>query len=53
MDGAAGTLRIGFINIEGLKNKFQHKDFLDLLKINDVFGIAESWAGLEKYEIRG
>jgi hypothetical protein len=41
-------LRKGFINIERLKSKFQHRDFLYLLKVNNVFGIAESWAGLEK-----
>jgi hypothetical protein len=52
IDRAAGTLRIGFINTEGVKNKFQCKDFLDLLKANEVFGIAESWAGSEKCEIR-
>ena len=52
IDRAAGTLRIGFINTEGVKNKFQCKDFLDLLKANEVFGIGESWAGSEKCEIR-
>jgi hypothetical protein len=50
---AAGTLSTGFINIEGLKNKFQRKDFSDLLKVNEVFGITESWSQSEKYEIRG
>jgi hypothetical protein len=50
-DMAAGISRIGFINIEGLKSKFQSRDFFDLLKVTDVVGIAESWARLEKYEI--
>jgi hypothetical protein len=45
--------QIGFIHTQGLKNKFQHKEFLDLLKVNYVFGIVESWAGSEKYEISG
>jgi hypothetical protein len=52
-DRVAGTLKIGFINTEGLKNKSQRKVFLDLLKVNEVFGIAESWAGSGKYKISG
>jgi hypothetical protein len=28
-------------------------DFLDVLKANDVFGLAENWAGFETYNIKG
>jgi hypothetical protein len=30
----AGTLGIGFINIEGLQSKLQNRDFLDLFGEN-------------------
>jgi hypothetical protein len=50
MSSVAGSLKVGFINIEGLKRKI-NKDFLDLLKTNYIFGLAESWAGFETYNI--
>jgi hypothetical protein len=37
----------------GLKSKVCSKDFLDVLWKHDIFGIAESWAGLEVFEING
>jgi hypothetical protein len=37
----------------GLKSKVYSKDFLDVLWNYDIFWIAESWAGLEVYEING
>jgi hypothetical protein len=49
----AGVLKIGFLNIEGLRNKLGTTDFLDLLRAQDILGIAESWAGLETYNISG
>jgi exonuclease III len=52
-DGVAGVLKIGFLNIEGLQNKLGTTDFLDLLRVQDILGIAESWAGLETYNISG
>jgi hypothetical protein len=39
--------------VEGLKSKVCSKDFLDVLWDHDIFWIAESWAGLEVYEING
>jgi hypothetical protein len=48
-----GVLKIGFLNIEGLRNKLGTTDFLDLLRAQDILGIAESWAGLETYNISG
>jgi hypothetical protein len=32
MGGVAGSLRVGFINIEELKRKVNYKDFSDLLR---------------------
>jgi hypothetical protein len=52
MSSVAGSLKVGFINIEGLKRKINNKDFLDLLKAN-VFGLAESWARFETYNMEG
>jgi hypothetical protein len=43
----AGLLKMGFLNIEGLRSKLGSSDFLNLLRAHDIFGIAESWAGLE------
>jgi hypothetical protein len=37
--------------VEGLRSKVCSKDFLDVLWDHDIFGIADSWAGLEVYEI--
>jgi hypothetical protein len=48
-----GPLKIGFLNIEGLKNKLGNNDFLALLEAHDIFGIAESWAGFKKFDVRG
>jgi hypothetical protein len=48
-----GVLKIGFLNIEGLRSKLGTIDFLDLLRGLDILGIAESWAGLETYNISG
>jgi hypothetical protein len=39
--------------LAGYPKGFQSRDFLDFLKESDVFDIAESWTGLEKYEISG
>jgi hypothetical protein len=52
-DGVASQFKVGFWNVEGLKSKVGSKDFLDVLCYHDIFGIAESWAGLEVYEIKG
>jgi hypothetical protein len=49
----AGVLRVGFINIEELKNKINNKGFLYPLKTNYIFGIAESWTGLNMIAIFG
>jgi hypothetical protein len=49
----AGPLKIGFLHTEGLKKKLGNNDFLALLEANDIFGIAESWAGFEKLDVRG
>jgi hypothetical protein len=49
----AGPPRIGFLDIEGLRNKLGNNDFLALLAAHDVFGITESWAGFEKSDVRG
>jgi hypothetical protein len=49
----AGPLKIVFLNIEGLRNKLGNNDFLALLAAHDIFGIAESWAGFEKFDVRG
>jgi hypothetical protein len=32
MSSVAGSLKLGFVNIEGLKRKLNQKDFLDLQK---------------------
>jgi hypothetical protein len=48
-----GLLRVGTLNVEGLRNKLATKGFLDLLGCNDIFGIAESWFGLEVCDIKG
>jgi hypothetical protein len=32
------------MNIEDLKRKINNKNFLDLLRSRDIFGLAESWA---------
>jgi hypothetical protein len=53
MSSVAGSLEIGLKNIEGLKRKINNKDFLDLLKANDIFGLAESWARFETCNIKG
>jgi hypothetical protein len=47
----AGKFKVGFWNVEGLKSKVCSKDFLDVSVIMMFFVIAESWAGLEVYEI--
>jgi hypothetical protein len=44
----AGTLKIGFFNIEGLRNKLGDTDFLNLLGSQEIRGIVESWAVLER-----
>jgi hypothetical protein len=44
---------IGFWNVEGLRRKVGNKHFLDVRCDHDIFGIAESWAGLEVFEING
>jgi hypothetical protein len=49
----AGQFKVGFWDVEGLKSKVCSKDFLHVLWNHDIFGIAESWAGLEVYEING
>jgi hypothetical protein len=49
----AGLLSIGFFNVEGLRSKLATKDFLDLFGCNDIFGITESWLGLEVCDIMG
>jgi hypothetical protein len=49
----AGPLRVGFIHTEGLKSKLQNINCSDLLEKIKMLGTAESWAGLQKYEIRG
>jgi hypothetical protein len=51
--GVAGPLKIYFLNIEGLRNKLGDNDFLALLAAHDIFGIAGSWAGFEKFDVRG
>jgi hypothetical protein len=48
----AGILRVGFINIEGLKIKSQNRNCSGLLEQNKMLGTAESWIGLGKCEIR-
>jgi hypothetical protein len=48
----AGVLKIGFLNIEVLHNKLGTTEFLDLLRAQDILGTAESWAGLETYNIK-
>jgi hypothetical protein len=54
MIGVAGSLKLGFINVEVLKRKkINNTDFLHLLKTNYVFGSAESWAGFETYDVKG
>jgi hypothetical protein len=37
----AGLLKIGFLNVEGLRKKVGNKDFFDLLGDHDVFRSAE------------
>jgi len=49
----AGILRVGFINIEGLKSISQNRNCSGLLEQNKMLVTAESWIGLEKCEIRG
>jgi hypothetical protein len=49
----SGSLKVGFINIKGLKRKINNKDSLDFLKTNYVFGLVESWARFETYNIKG
>jgi hypothetical protein len=49
----AGVLKIGYLNIEGPHSKLGTTDFLDLLRAQNIFAIAESWAGLEPYNISG
>jgi hypothetical protein len=49
----AGPQKIGFLNIEGLKNKLGNNDFLALLAACDIFGIAEIWAGFDKFDVGG
>jgi len=49
----AGTWRVGFIDIEGLKSKLKNTCLLDLLRKNDMMHLAESCRGLEKFEIKG
>jgi hypothetical protein len=49
----AGQFKVGFWNEKGLRSKVCSKDFSDVLWNHEIFGIAESWAGLEVYEING
>jgi hypothetical protein len=49
----AGQFKIRFWIVEGLRSKVGSKEFLDVLWDHDIFGTAESWAGLEVYEING
>jgi hypothetical protein len=53
ISSVAGSLEVGFINIDGLKRKINNKNFLDLLKTNYAFGLAESSTGFETYNIKG
>jgi hypothetical protein len=53
MSCVAGSPKVGFINIEELKRNINNNDFLDLLKTNYVFDLAESWTGFETYNIKG
>jgi hypothetical protein len=43
----------GFVNAEELRDKLGNKDFLNLLRSLNIFGIAESLAGLETYKVSG
>jgi hypothetical protein len=53
MSCVAESLKVGFMNIKGLKRKVDNKDVLGLLKSNDICGLAESWAGFETYNMKG
>jgi hypothetical protein len=44
---------VDFLHVEGLRSKVGSKDFSDLLEDIDIFGTAESWAGLNVFEING
>jgi hypothetical protein len=48
-----GALKIGFLNIEALRNKLGTTNCLDLLRSQDILGIAESWTWLETYNFSG
>jgi hypothetical protein len=41
----AGLFKVGFWNVERLRSKVGSKDFLNVLWDDDIFGIAECWAG--------
>jgi hypothetical protein len=41
----AGLLRVGLLNLEGLRNKLVSKDFFDPLGYHAIFGTAERWLG--------
>jgi hypothetical protein len=49
----AGLFRVGFLNVDRLRNKLMTKDFLDLLGCHDIFEIVESWLGLQVCDIKG
>jgi hypothetical protein len=49
--GVAGSLKMGFWNIEWLKSKLGNKDFIHWVQDRDK--IAESWAGGVTLGIKG
>lgn len=50
-----GALRVGCINIVGLRSKINNKDLFDLLKTNYVSGLVESWDRFDRpsYDVKG
>jgi hypothetical protein len=48
----AGLLRVGFIYVKGVRDKLMAKDVLGLLVCHNIFGIADSWLGVEFCDIK-
>ena len=39
------TLKIGMLNCQGIKGKFQTPEFLNMIKSEDILGVCETWLG--------
>ena len=39
------TLKVGMLNCQGIKGKFETPEFQNLVKSHDIFGVCETWLG--------